>query len=153
MLRRIFLATVLSVAFAGAASAATTHYVARLDASKEVPRNDSPGTGTLVATYDSRTKEFSYTLTFDGLTGPATAAHLHGPALHGQNAGVIAPIGEQNPVSPVTGTLTLTDDQFKDLRASRIYVNIHTAANPGGEIRGQVVHVTRKRARAAASDG
>ncbi len=151
MLRRIFLAGVLLVTFAGAASAATTHYIARLDASKEVPRNDSTGTGTLEATYDPRTKEFSYTLTFDGLTGPATAAHLHGPALHGRNAGVIAPIGDKDPVSPVSGTLTLTDDQFKDLKASRIYVNVHTADNPGGEIRGQVVHVTRKKARAAAS--
>ena len=150
MLRRVFLAAGIWVGLAGGASAATLHFVARLDASKEVPRNDSPGTGTLVATYDSRTKAFAYTLTFEGLTGPAMAAQRHGPALHGQNAGVIAPIGGDGLVSPVSGTITLTDDQLKDLRASRIYVNVDTAENPGGEIRGQVVHVTRKKARAAA---
>ncbi len=151
MFRRVFLATALAVTFASAASATTLHYIAHLTGDKEVPKTDSKGTGTLDATFDTTTKALAYTLTFDGLSGPATAAHFHGPAPHGQNAGVLAPIGDKNPTSPVTGTVTLTDDQIKDLKAGKIYVNVHTAANPGGEIRGQVVHVTRKRARHAAS--
>jgi hypothetical protein len=145
MFSRVFLAAALSVAFASAASAETVHYVARLDASKEVPKSDSKGTGTLEATYDSKTKELSYTLTFDGLTGPATAAHFHGPAPHGQNAAVVGPAGEKNPASPVSGVLTLTDEQAKELKASKIYVNVHTAANSGGEIRGQVIRVPAKK--------
>jgi hypothetical protein len=44
-----------------------------------------------------------------------------------------------NPTSPAKGTATLTDAQAADLQAGRWYINIHTAANRGGEIRGQVV--------------
>jgi CHRD domain len=71
------------------------------------------------------------------LTGPATAAHFHGPAAVGANAGVVVPF---NPVtSPITGKATLTDAQIADLETGKWYANVHTAANPGGEIRGQMV--------------
>ncbi len=45
----------------------------------------------------------------------------------------------QGAEAPITGSATLTDAQLADLEAGRLYVNIHTAANPGGEIRGQIV--------------
>ena len=82
---------------------------------REVPKTDSKGTGKLDATFDTKTKVFDYTLTFEGLSGPATAAHIHGPATRKQNAGVVAPLGEKNPTSPVTGSVTLTDEQAKYL--------------------------------------
>lgn len=138
MFRRVLLAAAISAAFVSTASAATVSYTARLSGSREVPKTDSKGTGKLDGTFDTKAKELKYTLTFDGLSGPATAAHFHGPASGKQNAGVIAPIGEKNPTSPVTGTLTLTDDQVKALQSGKIYANVHTAANPGGEIRGQL---------------
>ena len=72
-----------------------------------------------------------------GLSGPATAAHFHGPAETGKNAGVAVAIPNATS-SPVEGSATLTDAQAADLIAGKYYVNIHTAANPGGEIRGQV---------------
>jgi hypothetical protein len=147
MFRRALLATAFAVALVSTASAATVSYTAHLSGAKEVPKNDSKGTGKLEATYDTATKVLSYSLTFEGLTGPATAAHFHGPAPRGQNAGVLAPIGEKNPVSPVTGTVTLSEDQAKELHAGKVYVNVHTAANPGGEIRGQVAHVSGKKKR------
>jgi hypothetical protein len=50
----------------------------------------------------------------------------------------MVPIGGATPTSPVHGTATLTDAQIKDLEAGKWYVNVHTAANKGGEIRGQV---------------
>ncbi len=75
-----------------------------------------------------------------GLSGPATAAHFHGPAAAGANAGVVVPIGN-NPPSPTTGSATLTDDQIKDLEAGKWYANVHTEANKGGEIRGQMMRV------------
>ncbi len=154
MFRRALLAAALSAAFVSAASAATVSYTARLSARSEVPKTDSKGTGKLDATFDTQTKVLSYTLTFDGLTGPATMAHIHGPATRGQNAGVITPLGSANPTSPVTGTVTLTDDQVKMLQSSKLYANVHTAANPGGEIRGQIIgrHTTvRKKATTAAT--
>jgi hypothetical protein len=128
-------------AFLGASSVAvaeTITYKAVLNAQSQPTPNDSKGTGTAEVTYDTASKALTWTVTFDGLTGPATAAHFHGPAEPGQNAGVALLIGN-NPTSPAKGTATLTDAQAADLAAGRWYINIHTAANRGGEIRGQVV--------------
>lgn len=122
--------------FAGA-RAATETFTATMDAKTEVPPKASTGTGTVKATLDTDSKVLTYESTFSGLTGPATMAHFHGPAAVGANAGVAVPW--VNPVaSPVHGTATLTDAQVKDLEAGKWYANVHTAANPGGEIRGQM---------------
>ena len=150
MFRRLLLAAVASAAFVATASAATVNYSATLSGKSEIPKIDTKGKGKLTATFDTVSKALKYTLTFDGLSGPATAAHLHGPATRAQSAGVLAPLGEKNPSSPVTGTVTLTDDQAKALAAGKVYVNVHAAANPGGEIRGQVVRAGKKAAKPAA---
>jgi hypothetical protein len=139
MLRSALLATVLTVCSLSAALAATQRYHATMNGKSEVPPTTSTGTGTTSATLDTTSKVLSYSVTFDGLSGPATAAHFHGPAAKGANAGVVVPIGSANPISPVTGSATLTDEQIKDLRAGRWYVNVHTAANKAGEIRGQML--------------
>jgi hypothetical protein len=73
---------------------------------------------------------------YSGLTGDATMAHFHGPAEPGKNAPVIVPFKQIT--TPFEGTATLTDAQAADFLAGRWYVNVHTAVNPGGEIRGQV---------------
>lgn len=138
MLRNALFATVFTFATIGAASAAILHFEASLDGKSEVPATTSAGMGQLLATLDTATKSLSYTLTFQGLTGPAGAAHFHGPAKAGANAGVAVGIGT-NITGPVSGKATLTDAQMKDLQAGMWYVNVHTAANKGGEIRGQVV--------------
>jgi hypothetical protein len=119
------------------ANAERIKFKANIDASQEVPPNDSKGKGTAELTYDTTSKELTWTITFDGLTGPAIAAHFHGPAEPGKNAGVALLIG-QNLTGPAQGKATLTDAQAADLTAGRWYVNIHTAANKGGEIRGHV---------------
>jgi hypothetical protein len=127
-------------AFLSAATSAyaeTLKFKANIDAAQEVPPNDSKGKGTAELTYDTETKNLTWTITFDGLTGPPAVAHFHGPAEPGKNAGVALLIG-QNPTSPAKGTATLTDAQAADLIAGRWYINVHTAANKGGEIRGQV---------------
>lgn len=140
MFRRVLLASALSLGFVSAGLAATVEYNARLSGQREIPKTDGKGTGKMAATYDTTTKMLSYTLTFDGLSGPATAAHLHGPATRRESAGVMTPLGDKNPTSPATGTVTLSDDQAKALQSGKTYVNVHTAANPGGEIRGQLTH-------------
>jgi CHRD domain len=93
--------------------------------------------GTADVTYDTQTKQLKWKVSYSGLSGPATAAHFHGPAEPGKNAGVMIPI-QNIATSPAEGSATLTDAQAADLMGGRLYVNVHTAANPGGEIRGQV---------------
>jgi hypothetical protein len=76
-------------------------------------------------------------VTFTGLSGEVTGAHIHGPALPGENAGVVIPF-MTGMSGTITGQTNLTSAQALDLAAGRWYVNIHTAAFPGGEIRGQL---------------
>ena len=109
---------------------------ATLNAAQEVPPNASRGTGAGTFNFDPATKQLQYNVTYSGLTGPATAAHIHGPAAPGANAPPWIPF--QNPTSPITGTVTLTDAQVQALNNGQTYVNVHTAANPPGEIRGQI---------------
>ena len=112
-------------------------YKADLKASAEVPPNDSKGSGTVEATYDTATKKLTYTVTYKDLTGAATAAHFHGPADEKSNAGVA--VGVQGKVtSPIKGEATLTDAQAADLQGGKWYFNVHTEKNKGGEIRGQM---------------
>jgi hypothetical protein len=149
MLRHGLLATALILGLLSPALAAKQQYHAVLSGKSEVPPTTGAGKGTLAATLDTTTKALDYTLTFEGLTGPATAAHFHGPAAAGANAPVVVPIDGPNPTSPVTGSATLTDEQIKDLQAKKWYANVHTAANKGGEIRGQVLRGPLPKAKAA----
>ena len=126
------------VALAPAAFAQAVMYKADLKAASEVPPTDSKGTGTLQATYDPASKKLTYTVNYKDLTGPATAAHFHGPADAKTNAGVLVPVTGAL-TSPIKGEATLTDAQAKDLADGKMYFNVHTAANKGGEIRGQVM--------------
>lgn len=123
-----------SIAFAGPAFA--DKMKATLDSASEVPANTSAGKGTADIDFDPATKKLTWKLTYSGLTGPATMAHFHGPAEPGKNAGVAVPIAPAT--SGSEGSATLTDAQATDLLAGKYYVNVHTEAHKGGEIRGQV---------------
>ena len=119
------------------ALAGTTHYKASLTGPAETPPTDSKGTGTVDATYDDATKTLAWTIDYSGLTGPAVAAHFHGPAAAGTAAPIEVPLtGSLD--SPIKGSATLTDAQAKDLTSGMMYFNIHTAAHKPGEIRGQM---------------
>jgi hypothetical protein len=137
MTKTMFAALAFSAAVLLAGPASADKFKATLDGKSEVPPNTSAGTGTADINYDPATKKLSWTLTYSGLSGPATAAHFHGPAEAGKNAGVAVAIPNATK-SPTEGSATLTAAQAADLEAGKYYVNVHTAANPGGEIRGQV---------------
>lgn len=138
MLRTSLLAAAFAFGWLTSASAAVINFAASMSAASEVPPKTSAGSGEALATLDTTTKTLTYTVTFENLTGPASAAHFHGPAAAGANAGVQVPLGN-NPTSPIHGSAKLTDAQITELEGGKWYVNVHTAANPGGEIRGQVV--------------
>jgi hypothetical protein len=127
----------LAMLAASASYAEEVKLKADLTGAQEVPATTTQGKGSAAVTFDTAAKKLSWTVNYSGLSGPATAAHFHGPAEAGKNAGVAVPIPNQA-TSPVTGSATLTDAQAADLMGGKYYVNIHTAANPGGEIRGQV---------------
>jgi hypothetical protein len=133
---RIIGAVLLSLALSAAAQAKSLKFSASLTGGEEVPANTLMGTGKVTAKLDVEKKTFSYKATYSKLTGPATAAHFHGPAGYGFNAPPTLPI--TNLASPIEGVATLTDPQIAELTKGRWYFNVHTAAHPGGEIRGQL---------------
>ena len=136
---RLSLALLVALSLVGGVPAAQAEMMkmkATLSGTAEVPPNTSKGTGQATLDYDSATKKLSWNITYSGLTGPATAAHVHGPAAAGANAGVLIPFPKAE--SPIVGSATLTDAQATDLLAGRMYINVHTTANPGGEVRGQI---------------
>jgi hypothetical protein len=129
-------AAVALVFAVSAAQAKTEKFEAKLNGASESPATTSKGTGDAKLSYDDATKKLTYTITYKGLSGDAVAAHFHGPADKGANAGVELPI-TVGP-SPIKGEATLDEAKAADLMAGKWYVNIHTKENPMGEIRGQV---------------
>jgi hypothetical protein len=108
---------------------------AALNGASQVPPNGSSGTGSAAIKLDGDI--LSWTIVYSGLSGPVTGAHFHGPAPAGVNAGVVVPFAGSL-ASPITGSKQLTAAQIAELKSGLWYLNLHTAANPGGEIRGQV---------------
>jgi hypothetical protein len=129
-------AAVLVLAAAGQASATMLYFKAHLAGAGEVPAIASAGQGDLTAQVDTDTRVFRYKATYSGLTGEATGAHFHGPGRPGEDAPTVVMVSD--PSSPISGEALLTGLQISDVRKGLWYFNVHTAANPGGEIRGQL---------------
>jgi aldose sugar dehydrogenase len=109
-------------------------FVATLNGAQEVPATNSPATGTatLILSPDEQSARLS--LNFAGLTSAENAAHIHGPAAPGVIGDVIAPL-QLGQLSDFPINLTAT--QVQNLKDGLLYVNVHTATFPNGEIRGQ----------------
>lgn len=95
--------------------------------------------GIATLTYDTDTRELSWEIVFSNLSAALTAAHFHGPAGVGETASPVTPavpisLGD----SPLSGSATLTEAQAAELLDGQWYINLHTALNQSGEIRGQV---------------
>jgi len=108
-----------------------------LSGANEVPPVSGNASGMMEASFNKDTNVLTWTVTYSGLSGPATAAHFHGPAPVGSNAGVVVPL-TGDLTSPVKGNATLTAAQSAEVMAGMWYVNLHTKANPDGELRGQL---------------
>jgi len=117
------------------ALASTTVWNAKLSASQETPPTGvAAAKGTFHGTVKGTT--LKWRLTFSGLTGPATAAHIH-MGVKGKAGPVVVPLCAPC-TSPVTGKAKLTSALMKAFKAHQLYVNVHTMKNPNGEIRGQI---------------
>jgi uncharacterized protein (TIGR03118 family) len=127
----------VSALFANAAFNNTTAelYVAELNGAQQVPANSSTAKGLVVFRQRRTSPHLSVSLYLNGLSSPQTEAHIHGPANAGQTGPVIATLPNGQLVDYDT---TLTNSQFLDLSAGRVYVDIHTANFPNGEIRAQL---------------
>ncbi len=107
-----------------------------LNGASEVPAVATTGTGTLTMIGN----QLSYVVSYSGLAGTATASHIHGPADVAHLAGVLVPLNTPTGTSgTISGTLSLTPQVLADVLAGMTYINIHSTANPGGEIRGQIL--------------
>ena len=137
-IKRVALAMLALSAPVGIAQAAPMAVTASLSPSAEVAAPKSDGSGSLTGTYDPATMMLKFKVEYKGLTGPATMAHFHAAAPTGKNAPVEIPI-KGAVASPIEGDLKLTAADAKNLTDGMTYFNVHTAANPGGEIRGQVL--------------
>jgi hypothetical protein len=134
------LAVIAGFALAPTAQAKVTKMHFDLSGPAETPPTDSKGTGHGTVTYDDKTMELKWHITWSGLGSDATASHFHGPAKPGTPAGVVLPTRSPGGLtSPLIGSATLSEEQAKQLLAGDWYWNIHTKDHPPGELRGQVV--------------
>lgn len=116
---------------------------ARLSGNQEVPVVNTPANGLGIVTIRPDLTEFEYYIVFEGLSGAPTGAHFHRAPI-GTNGGVVVDISNEFLENSITGSTPLNANLFDALMAGGLYVNIHTAAHPGGEIRGQVVSLARE---------
>ena len=124
----------------GPSRAEIVNLKADLKGSEETPPSTSGGTGSFTGTYDTKTKKLTWTISYTGLTGPVTQADFHGPAGAGKYGSIKVRVVVNH--SPIEGSAILTKPTAKaldnDLLNGKFYINLHTAAYPRGEIRGQI---------------
>lgn len=139
------------------AKAVTFKFITELNGTSEVPSNSAAATGIAALLYDDKgsvlTTDDTYTFSLAafGLTGAPTAMHIHAPAAPGSTASPVVNLGDSPFMSiDLGGTFLLggkdvtppTPAFLSQLQAGFAYVNVHTAAFAGGEIRGQLTSVS-----------
>jgi hypothetical protein len=142
-MRRIALLFVTGVIIAVAVASGSTAggmpktWSTSLTAAQEIPKQvvkNTAARGSFRATLNGT--KLKFTLTFSGLTGPATMAHIHLGA-KGKSGPILVALCTPC-TSPVSRTVTADAKVQKDYANHLLYVNVHTAKNPNGEIRGQL---------------
>lgn len=148
MFIKLRVVTILSILLASPiADAAVINLASNLDSFNEVPSISLPGAkGDAAIVLDTSTGEFGWVISFEGLTGPAVSAHFH-EAMKGSTGSIVlnldtdsgvvlSGIGQSEGV--FAGGTILDPTQISNVLDGLWYINIHTAVNPTGEIRGQV---------------
>jgi hypothetical protein len=127
----------LSLAAFSLEAAKKTVWTAALSSGQEVPKQvvrDTAAHGLFKGTLSGG--KLKWRLTFAKLTGAATQAHIH-VGRKGKSGNVVIPLCAPCR-SGVTGTATISSTVLNDFKKHMLYVNVHTAKNPNGEIRGQL---------------
>lgn len=130
--------TVLALGIAGALSPAWAEemmFSTELTGAAQVPPVETEATGTAEVTVDTEAMTVSWTMTTEGLSGDPVAAHFHGPAGPEETAPPVIDISE----NMMEGSAEITAEQMQMIQDGMTYINVHTEANPDGEIRGQVL--------------
>jgi Cu/Zn superoxide dismutase len=108
---------------------------------QEAPAVNTTGFGVGFFTLNEADKTLTYSVTYHGLTGNPTGAHVHSPGVPGVDGPILfaltAPAAVDGNIAGTSSPLTPAD--VKNLEKGLFYVNLHTTANPGGEIRGQIL--------------
>ena len=127
----------------GQVNPANINLSATLDTAQEIPAPtgvSADAGGHALLAYDPSTNLLGWNISWENLTGPPVGMHFHGPAAAGDTAGVVVNIGEISGLSnPSIGSTVISDEFESQLLGGRWYINVHTATNGPGEIRGQVV--------------
>ncbi len=133
----------LWIAAAGVASAGTVDFTVALTGEQVVPPITTYGIGAIDLTYDYETRVLRWLLAFSGLTSRVLVAQIHGPAAPGEVAPAEIWLSDKSMTRPVTGVVsgeaTLSPEQAQQFLAGQLYVEVHTAVNRNGELRGQIV--------------
>lgn len=128
----------LAIAAVGPAGAQTV-FNATLDGAQETPPVVTPGFGTGVFILNAAETELSVNVSFSGLVEPANNAHIH-QAPPGIPGGVVIPLSFPTATSgSIVQVVSITPDLVTALKDGNLYVNIHSAHAPSGEIRGQIL--------------
>lgn len=151
--RGVAITIALGFALAARPAQADFSYSAGLSSAQQVPVNGSTATGFATISFSTATQTFTYSITFSGLSAPATISHIHYGAF-GTNGPIIFDFTALLPKATsgtFGGTLTAADliprpavgintfaDAVAAIQLGTAYYNIHNANFPGGEIRGQV---------------
>ena len=129
------------------------HIVVSLNPAAEVPPVTNAPNATASASLTFVGNQLSYTVSYAGLSAPATAMHIHGPAATTNNASVIVPLSTPSGTSgTVTGAAALTPTEMAYLLSGSTYINLHTTNNPSGEIRGEIFPLQFKAALSGAAE-
>ena len=135
----ILITSLAILCLASQAQAASNNFNFTLSGAEQVPPNASAGTGSCNVVLDDVTGAVSVSCNFSGLSSVATAAHIHGLAGPGINAGVILALTATAATSgTITGNGIISAAQVTGMIGGLTYINLHSSMYPGGELRGQV---------------
>ncbi len=118
---------------------ATKTFIAVINSGQEVPSNSSSSFGNAHLVFDKTTDMLCFSISYNTLTSTEIAAHFHGPASAGSNAGIQFGLPPGSPKNSCVGPLS--NQQRKDLEKGLFYINVHSSGVPSGEIRGQVLQI------------